>query len=259
MFDLHRLSAISALVACFGVLGCGEQPKEAADETVTPAVAGHDHGDSSHSHSQIQEGPQNDAHSGGVRFLGSVEIAGETLELAVSGDIAPPYCHELIVRWFQSGTFCPIFRLHGYRLPTAELTGSGAPNEVWSFGEEAYEIIRELLFLRERLRPYIMEQMKLANERGIPPMRPLFFDFPEDGETWTVEDQFMFGPGLLVAPVLHEGARSREVYLPAGATWTDAWTDETFEGGQRITADAPLDRIPLYLRAGASLPIRAGT
>ena len=89
MFELHRLSAISALVACFGVLGCGEQPKEAADETVTPAVAGHDHGDSSHSHSQIQEGPQNDAHSGGFRLLGSVEIAGATLEISVSGDIAP--------------------------------------------------------------------------------------------------------------------------------------------------------------------------
>lgn len=176
-----------------------------------------------------------------------------------NGDITSPYFRELIVRWFQYGTFCPLFRLHGYRLPLSELTGTGGPNEVWSFGEEAYEIIRELLFLRERLRPYIMEQMKLAHERGIPPMRPLFFDYPEDGASWIAEDQFMFGPDLLVAPVLSEGARSREVYLPAGATWTDAWTDEVFEGGQRITADAPLNRIPLYLCGGARLPIRAGT
>jgi alpha-D-xyloside xylohydrolase len=173
------------------------------------------------------------------------------------GDVSTPYFRELIVRWFQYGTFCPLFRLHGFRMPNVEFLDSGGPNEVWSFGEQAYGIIRELLFLRERLRPYIMTQMRLAHEKGIPPMRPLFFDFPEDEESWAVEDQFMFGPDLLVAPVLHEGARSREVYLPAGTTWTDAWMDEVLEGGQSITADAPLDRIPLYLREGKRLPIRA--
>ncbi len=174
-----------------------------------------------------------------------------------NGDVTTPYFRELIVRWFQYGTFCPLFRLHGYRLPMAELTGTGGPNEAWSFGEAAYEIIRELLFLRERLRPYIMEQMRLAHEKGIPPMRPLFFDFPEDTRSWDVDDAFMFGPDLLVAPVLYEGARRREVYLPGGTTWTDAWTDETFDGGQTITADAPLELIPLYLRGEARLPIRA--
>jgi alpha-D-xyloside xylohydrolase len=175
------------------------------------------------------------------------------------GDISTPYFRELIVRWFQYGTFCPLFRLHGLRLPLSEPMGNemtGAPNEVWSFGDEAYAIIRELLFLRERLRPYVMEQMHLAHERGIPPMRPLFFDFPQDEGCAMVDDQFMFGPDLLVAPVLYEGARRREVYLPAGTTWTDAWTDGTLDGGQRITAEAPLERIPLYLRGEAKLPIR---
>jgi alpha-D-xyloside xylohydrolase len=176
-----------------------------------------------------------------------------------NGDITTPYFRELIVRWFQYGVFCPVCRLHGFRLPAEEFTISGADNEVWSFGDEAYEIIKELLFLRERIRPYIMDQMELASEKGIPPMRPLFFDFPDDEASWTVDDQYMFGPDLLVAPVLFEGARSREVYLPAGAMWTDAWTDETVDGGQSITADAPLDRIPLYLRDGATLPIRAET
>ena len=133
----------------------------------------------------------------------------------------------------------------------------GADNEVWSFGETAYNIIRDLMFLRERLRPYIMEQMRLASERGVPPMRPVFFDFPRDDRCWTVDDQFMFGPDLLVAPILYEGARSREVYLPAGTTWTDAWTAQTFEGAQLTMADAPLERIPVYLRAGATLPVRA--
>ncbi len=89
-------------------------------------------------------------------------------------------------------------------------------------------------------------------------MRPLFFDFVQDGECIGVDDQFMFGSDLMVAPVLHQGMRSRPVYLPEGTTWTDAWTGVALEGGQCITTDAPLERIPLYVRAGIRLPIRAG-
>jgi alpha-D-xyloside xylohydrolase len=174
------------------------------------------------------------------------------------GDVNAPYFRELIVRWFQYGVFCPLFRLHGFRLSDGtDWWESGGPNEVWSFGEEAYAIIRELLFLRERLRPYVMELMRRAHEDGTPPMRPLFYDFPADAGCWEIEDQFMFGPDLLVAPVLFEGARSRRVYLPAGTDWYDTWTDEELTGDQWIEADAPLERIPLYLRAGRTLPIRA--
>jgi len=173
------------------------------------------------------------------------------------GDVNAPYFRELIVRWFQYGVFCPLFRLHGDRVSLADWWETGGPNEVWSFGEEAYAIIRELLFLRERLQPYIMELMRQAHEDGTPPMRPLFYDFPADATCWEVEDQFMFGPDLLVAPVLFEGARSRRVYLPTGSDWRDAWTDEELAGGQWIEADAPLERIPLYVRAGKTLPIRA--
>jgi alpha-D-xyloside xylohydrolase len=169
------------------------------------------------------------------------------------GDIRSPDFHELVVRWFQYGAFCPLFRLHGCRQPETEATG--AANEVWSFGEEAYEILRELLFLRERLRPYLLAQMRVAHQRGIPPMRPLFFDF-EDEACWEVDDQFLLGPALLVAPVLYEGRRRRRVYLPAGTHWTDAWTEERHEGGQWLEADAPLQRIPLYLRGDVRLPIR---
>ena len=84
---------------------------------------------------------------------------------------------------------------------------------MWSFGDEAYAILKEMLFLRERLRPYIMVQMKLAHEKGIPPMRPLFFDFPKDDGCYKIEDTFMFGPDVLVAPVLHQGAVSRQSVL----------------------------------------------
>jgi alpha-D-xyloside xylohydrolase len=175
-----------------------------------------------------------------------------------NGDIHDPLFQELIVRWFQYGLFCPLFRLHGNRLPGngSGASWSGGPNEIWSFGEEAYEIIKELLFLRERLKPYIMEQMKGAHENGTPPMRPLFFDFPEDPQTWDIDDQFMFGPDYLVAPVLEYGARSRKVYLPAGITWRDAWRGEVHQGNQWLNVAAPLEQIPVFLRAYAELPIR---
>lgn len=168
-----------------------------------------------------------------------------------------PHFRELLVRWFQYGVFCPITRLHGYREPAQRATiTSGGPNEVWSYGDEVYTILKDLLFLRERLKPYIMQQMKVAHETGIPPMRPLFFDFPKDPGCAAVEDEYMFGPDLLVAPVLVEGARSRPVYLPAGTAWVDAWSEKVFAGGQTVAADAPLERIPVYLRQGVKAPVR---
>ena len=174
------------------------------------------------------------------------------------GDPGSASFRELVVRWFQYGAFCPLFRLHGYREPRVPLhpTMTGGPNEVWAFGEEAYRAIREMLCLRERLRPYVMAQMRAAHECGTPPMRPLLFDFPGDERAWTVEDAFLLGPDVLVAPVLWEGARERDVYLPHGARWTDAWTGAEHPGGRTVRAEAPLERVPVYLRDGADLPIR---
>jgi alpha-D-xyloside xylohydrolase len=174
------------------------------------------------------------------------------------GDPADPEFRELIVRWFQYGVFCPLFRLHGFREPRAPfgISQTGGPNEAWSFGPEAYEHIREALFLRERLRPYVLEQMRVAQASGLPPMRPLFVDFPDDARCWECEDTFMFGPSALVAPVTEYRARDREVYLPAGSRWTDAWTGQELTGGTMITAAAPLDHIPVFLRDAADLPIR---
>ena len=175
-----------------------------------------------------------------------------------NGDINDPSFRELIVRWFQFGVFCPVFRLHGIRQPGTMIGAeqTGAANEVWSFGDEQYTIIRQLLFLRERLRPYVMAQMRKASESGLPPMRPLFVDFPADAASWDVEDQFLFGDDILVAPVYTEGARTRRVYLPAGpegTTWRDAWTGAEHQGGAWITAPAPLDTIPVFLRGGGQV------
>ena len=172
----------------------------------------------------------------------------------MDGDIRTDYFKELIVRWFQYGVFCPLFRLHGVRQPLNGLYGaqsSGADNEVWSFGERNYEIIRNLLFLREKLKPYLRELNRAAHEHGTPPMRPLYYDFPTDPAAVNLADQFMLGPDLLVAPVTEQGAVSREVYLPTGTTWVEAWNGQEFRGGQHLKANAPLEQIPVYWRKGS--------
>jgi alpha-D-xyloside xylohydrolase len=100
-----------------------------------------------------------------------------------------------------------------------------------------------------------MEQMKAAHEKGTPPMRPLMYDFPEDEKAWNIEDEFMFGPDILVAPVLYEGARARKVYLPKGASWKNAYTGKCHDGGVEFECEAPLEIIPIFLRDGAELPM----
>ena len=173
------------------------------------------------------------------------------------GDPSSPYFRELIVRWFQFGAFCALFRLHGVRepAPVSALKGTGGPNEVWSFGDETYRVIRDQLALRERLRPYVMDVMATASATGLPPMRALFLEFPDEPEAWIIRDQYMFGPDVLVAPVTTYGAREREVYLPAGASWLDAWTGEPVAEKGWTPAPAPLERIPVYLRRGGALKI----
>ena len=161
------------------------------------------------------------------------------------GDPEDPGFRELLVRWFQFGVFSPVMRLHGHRKPTVGVTGG--PNEAWSFGEEAYGIIKGLLELREELRPYILDQMREAHLTGAPVMRPLYFDFPEDNQSH-VGDQFMFGSRIMVAPVLEVGKRSRSLYLPGGARWREGNTGEVHRGGVWIEVDAPLDRVPYFYR-----------
>ena len=175
------------------------------------------------------------------------------------GNPDDPYFQELIVRWFQYGVFCPLFRLHGFRAMKGDWwdgsleTVTGGDNEVWSFGETAYEIISDLLQLRERMKPYILAQMQKASETGLPPMRPLFVDFHEDSLTWAVEDQFMLGPDILVAPILAKGQTEREVYLPSGTKWVDVWLQMTHEGGQYLNAYAPLAQVPVFVREGSDV------
>ena len=189
------------------------------------------------------------------------------------GNGAKPEFRELLVRWFQWAVFCPVMRLHGFRIPNdvstmalapnkpygkdsvQVFTDTGGDNEVWCWGEEIYEMLKSFMLMRERLRPYAMQQMASFSASGAPPLRPLFFEFPDDPEAWLVEDQHLFGPDLLVAPVLDYQARTRSVYLPAGSRWTNVWTGQSFEGGQRIEVAAPLERIPVFSRDDVQLPV----
>ena len=172
-----------------------------------------------------------------------------------------PDYRELLIRWFQFGAFCPVFRLHGCRDPhepsnNPNKTDTGAPNEVWSYGPEAYAILSRYLFLREEMRPYIEKTMRKTAETGAPVIRPLYFSFPKDPAAAEVEDQFLFGDDVLVAPILYLGARERSVYLPEGAAWIDTATGKEYPGGQTVTVPAPIDVIPVFLRKGGSADFR---
>ena len=180
-----------------------------------------------------------------------------------NGDPNDPAFRELLVRWFAFGVYCPILRLHGFRLPYVDVNKydptsynrSGGPNEVWSYGEESYKILVDLIALRNRLIPYIMQQMRRASSAGTPVMRPLVYDFPSDATAAPVYDEYMFGPDLLVAPILEKDLRRRPVYLPEGHEWLDPYSGTIHKGGVSIEADAPLARIPVFLKDRARVPI----
>lgn len=173
-----------------------------------------------------------------------------------------PAFHELMIRWFQWAVFTPVLRMHGHRdpvTPPAEpfrdgvaQCDTGAGNELWSFGEPVFAVLRCYAALRERLRPYVAGLMRAAHERGDPLMRPMFYDYPADPRAWTVDDQYMFGPDLLVAPVTDPGVGERSVYLPKGI-WSDAWTGDRVEGGGDVICHAPVKRIPVFIRDGAAV------
>ena len=176
------------------------------------------------------------------------------------GNIHDDKFKEVLVRWFAFGCFCPVMRLHGFRepfLPPLGTTGggkqiSGAANEIWSYGEEVYEICKKYIFLREKMRPYVRSLMEAAHEKGTPVIRPLFYDYPADKKCWDIGDEYMFGPDVLVAPILYEDVRERQVYLPEGK-WRNINDGTEFDGGRTITAPAPYEAIPVFVKVGAEV------
>ena len=160
----------------------------------------------------------------------------------VGGDDDYP---ELYTRWFEYATFLPIMRTHGSR----------RYNEVWSYGKQAEPILEQYLKLRYQLMPYIYSLGWSTHRTGAPFMRALFMDFPNDPKVAEIGDEYMFGPAFLVAPVTDQGQTRKDVYLPAGADWYNYWTHEKLQGGQTVTVDAPIDKMPLFVRAGSIIPL----
>ena len=164
---------------------------------------------------------------------------------------------ELLIRWYQFGVFCPVFRMHGNRGPDWDIPTlddrdfgggylyTGHPNEIWSYGDECFEIMKKYLGVRESLKDYISGLMEETSKTGAPLIRTMFFEFPDDERCWELSDQFMFGSDYLVAPILELGARERTVYLPAGK-WESLEDKQVLTGGTVVTVPAPLDVIPVF-------------
>lgn len=190
----------------------------------------------------------------------------------LGGDIKSDDFRELIIRWAEWAVFCPVMRLHGERPPFKplekefhEVRGekikqmeSGQDNEVWSFGEDVYKILSELLKMRSRLKPYIKSVMEKAHSFGEPVMRPLMYDFYDDSNVYKIENEYMFGENLLVCPICEKGQTECEVYLPIlknGSEWTDTFSQKNYSGGQTIKIVAPLSRIPVFSRGDFSIKL----
>lgn len=152
---------------------------------------------------------------------------------------------ELFVRWFEWAAFQPVMRAHGER----------KSNEVWSFGQEATPILEKFLRLRYQMVPYTYSLAYETYKTGAPFMRALWMDFPDDANVANISDEYMYGPALLIAPVTEQGATNRPVYLPAGCDWYNFWTNEKLRGGETITVTAPIDTIPVFVRAGSIIPL----
>lgn len=179
------------------------------------------------------------------------------------GNADDPVFQQLLIRWFQFGAFCPLFRLHGDRSPELidQCGRTGSPNEIWHYGAQAYESIVKVMTLREAIRPYVKQVMAEANQTGVPALRPLFLEFPADpgiiAQGDLVDGTLMLGPDYLFSPVTTYNATSWQVYLPklegsdAGSeAWVHHYTNKTYSGGAVVTIDvSDLDTFPLFKRS----------
>lgn len=171
-------------------------------------------------------------------------------------DITSDDFRELIVRWFQFGLFSPIMRLHGSRPRHGEKTPgllepSGDPNEIWSFGDRNFEILKDLILLRERLRPYIQKQFDIACETGYPIIRPMFFYYPEDEICYTLDSQYFFGEDILFAPIVNKGQTEKEVYIPDGE-WVLTKDGKTYTKGWH-TVHAEIHEFIAFVKKGSEV------
>jgi len=173
-------------------------------------------------------------------------LSGQPFVGSDTGGFSSNPSPELFVRWFQMSCFLPFFRTHSSVVTK--------PREPWVFGESVLSILRETLELRYRLMPYLYSLAWESTQNGSPIVRPLFWCYPSDDTLLEIQDAFLLGDGLLVAPVLEEGAVTRFVTLPEG-TWYDFWREKTFQGPGQISMDTPFAHIPVLVKGGCILPI----
>lgn len=184
--------------------------------------------------------------AGGLNFcMAGVPYWCTDIGAFFGGDNRKPEYRELFTRWFQWGAFCPIFRVHG----------TGTDKELWRFGPEVQKDLVKVDELRYRLMPYIYSVAWRVTRDGYTMMRGLPMDFRTDPTAANIGDQLMFGPALMVSPVVRQGAMSRSVYLPRGAKWIDFWTGEESVGGRSKTVPGPMDAVPIHVRAGSIVPM----
>ena len=174
----------------------------------------------------------------------------------MTDDWEDPDFKQLLIRWYQFAVYSPVLRMHGERGPInipplddrdwgGGYLHTGHSNELWSYGEENYRIMKHYYEVRMAMKEYIKGLFEEASENGSPLLRAMFYEFPEDPKCWELQDQYMFGDRYLVAPVFHLNQWQREVYLPAG-TWRDTRDGKNYEGGQLIMVEAPLETIPVF-------------
>ena len=176
----------------------------------------------------------------------------------MTDDVNDPDFKQLLVRWYEFAVYSAVLRMHGdrgpYDIPALDdrdwgggYLHTGQPNELWSYGEDCYRIMRDYYNIRVGMHGYIRDLFDEASENGSPLIRAMFYEFPDDPVCWELDDQYMFGSKYLVAPVLHLNQFAREVYLPEGK-WTLTSTKETFDGGRKVTVQAPIEYMPVFER-----------
>ncbi|AGK98646.1 glycoside hydrolase family 31 protein [Clostridium pasteurianum] len=153
---------------------------------------------------------------------------------------------ELLSRWVQVGCFTPLFRNHSSIMTRDQ--------EPWAFDKQTEDINRKYIKLRYKLIPYLYDTLWKQKSSGLPLIRPLMLHYQEDENTYEINDEFLCGENILVAPVIEQGKTARMVYLPKGSNWVDYWTKEVFQGGKYIVKEAPLDLCPVYIKQGTIIP-----
>jgi len=181
-----------------------------------------------------------------ISMLTNLSVSGVPFVGADVGGFAEMPSGELYARWLQAAALTPFLRSHS--------VGWVGNKEPWAFGEDFTRINRESIELRYRFLPYLYSLFREHERTGEPVMRPLWYEFPNDKQTYLIDDEYMVGGDILVAPVVRQGMTTRGIYLPTGADWIDWWTGEKIESGKIHYLQTPIDRLPIFVRAGAVIP-----